>query len=120
MNNEGMTRATDKGRPGDLMWGGLFACVVGGIAGGVALAKDHPTAASVAIIVFGVAAQVLIGIAVVAFGVSLGIRHADAKRLEGSETTPPRVPTQRGRVAADGSPRRPVPPWDTPEGRSYR
>jgi hypothetical protein len=120
MNDEEMRRATDRGRPGDLMWGGLAACLVGVVVASVALTKDHPTTAVVAISVFGVVAQVLIGIAVVAFGVSLGIRHAEAKSPDESEMALTQIRTLRRQAQADKGDEGPVPPWDTPEGRSYR
>lgn len=68
----------------------------------------------------GLASQVLVGIAVVAFEVSLGIRTAEAKGRVGSAEPRPQLPRQRGPKETDTNPDGPVPPWDTPEGRGYR
>lgn len=97
--------------------------VIGAVAAGFVVAADTPTALPFIVAVpFGLVGGVMAQIGIIGWGVALGIRqteqrHASPQRVpEQTQSTqpsqPPTLPTQR--------PDPNLPPWDQPEGRSYR
>jgi|GEM_PF-4415396 hypothetical protein len=108
--------------PGDVLFGGLIAIIAAGIGLGLALSADLSDGETLLLTVIaalaGIAGHVLVGIGVVAYGVSFGIRHAEGRGRQ--KAARPQPPVRPGQPNGNNGSERPVPPWDTPEGRSYR
>ena len=127
--------------PGDWIGWGVLVMFIAAVAAGFVAAADTPSALPYIVAApFGLVGGVMVQIGVIGWGVALGIRQTEQRqasppqRVRGQTqpTQPPAQPTQPPTEPTQ-PPTQPIepptltqrpdpnlPPWDQPEGRSYR
>ncbi len=95
--------------------------MIGGVAAVAAWAVTDQPVAAVAGVAVGVVGGALIQVGLIGWGVSPGLRHAE-ESARTARSNPPNRPAA-SRPTTSVRPDQPdpnLPPWDQPEGRSYR